>query len=95
GLLEGRSWASFHDRFSGSLRPSLEGTLSADSRAADAELVETLFGEGGGEGGQPSELTDHLTEGFFPANLPHSYFCWELEPGVFHVIEGVKSVHEP
>ena len=94
-LLEGRSWASFHDRFSGTLRPSLEGMLSADTRASDSELVETLFGESGGEGSKPSELLDHLTEGFFPADLPHSYFCWELEPGVFHVIEGVKSVRAP
>jgi hypothetical protein len=32
---------------------------------------------------------DHLTEGFFPATLRHTYFVWELGPGLFHLIEGV------
>ena len=30
--------------------------------------------------------------GFFPEELPHSYFIWELEPSHYHVIEGVRAV---
>ena len=93
-LLPEHSWASFHDRFSGSLRPTLEGTLRSDTRASDTELLDALYGGSGNDepNVKPSELIDHLTQGFFPEELAHAYFCWELEPGVFHVIEGVKSV---
>jgi hypothetical protein len=96
GLLEGRSWASFHDRFSGPLRPVLEGILTGDGRLTDAELVEALFGEANAEGepAMPKEFIDHLTAGFFPDELPHAYFCWELEPSAYHVIEGVQRVRQ-
>ncbi|MGC4094298.1 MAG: hypothetical protein QM756_41595 [Polyangiaceae bacterium] len=92
--IRGRSWASFHDRFSGSLRPVLEGTLIGDGRLTDAELVEAVYAGGSAEAepSKPSELLDHLTAGFFPEELPHAYFSWELEPGSYHLIEGVKSV---
>ncbi|MFZ5889943.1 MAG: hypothetical protein ACOY0T_02655 [Myxococcota bacterium] len=93
-LCVGRSFASFHDRFSGSLRPSLEGMLGADVRVSDGELLEALFGVAGSdsETQKPSELIDHLSAGFFPEDLPHAYFVWELEPGAYHIIEGVQQV---
>jgi hypothetical protein len=95
-VLPERSWASFHDRFSGSLRPSIEATLRSDTRASDSELLDALFGASGSgdedPNVKPSELVDHLTQGFFPEDLPHAYFAWELEPGSYHVIEGVKRV---
>ncbi len=86
--LQGRSWASFHDRFSGSARPAFEGTLLCDRRADDEALLTRAYMEDA----PASELLDHLTSGFFPPELPHAYFSWELEPGVFHLIEAVGSV---
>jgi hypothetical protein len=87
--LPGRSWASFHDRVSGLLEPSI-ATARADARWSDAEVLRHAYGAGDG----PSlvELTDHGTQGFFPADLPHSYFRWHFEPSYFHLIEAVAAV---
>jgi hypothetical protein len=87
---EGRSWASFHDRVSGPLAPSLEDAVVAERRWSDEELLEHAY-YGGGEalGGA---LFDHATHGFFPEELPHLYLRWELAPGSFHLIEAVCSV---
>lgn len=90
--LIGRSWASFHDRVSGFVRPSFEGLRTADTRLSDEELVAAAYdGPTSDASAGESELLDHLTEGFFPPNLPHAYFAWELAPGLFHLIEGVCS----
>lgn len=90
--LSGRSWASFHDRVSGALRPEFAQPLVADSRLSDDEVLATLYAESdAGTTYERVELLDHLTEGFFPAELPHAYFTWELEPGLFHLIEAVCS----
>jgi hypothetical protein len=90
--LVGRSWASFHDRFSGELRPAFEGTLLSDGRPSDEQLVERAYAdEIEKNGALPAELLDHLTEGFFPTDLEHAYFSWELDPGLFHLIEAVRS----
>ena len=40
------------------------------------------------------ELDDHYTDGFFPEDLPHSYLCWQLEPGQYHLIEAVATVQQ-
>ncbi|HKO91064.1 MAG TPA: hypothetical protein VJU61_07930 [Polyangiaceae bacterium] len=88
--LVGRSWASFHDRVSGSLAPSLEDPVVSPQRWSDAELLEQAYY--GGTDPQAAALQDHGTEGFFPAELPHVYLRWELEPGAFHLIEGVFSI---
>jgi hypothetical protein len=92
-----RSWASFHDRVSGTVEPQIEQPFRAGARLTDAEIVRRFFPalevsatktDGSGE------LLDHLTAGFFPAERPHAYFSWELMPRVFHLIEatcGVRS----
>lgn len=88
----GRSWASFHDRVSGTARPTCERPMIANSRLSDAEILELLYSETPLERrGRDLKLIDHLTEGLFPENLPHSYFSWELQPGRFHLIEAVAS----
>lgn len=97
-----RSFASFHDRVSGAIEPAIDGAVHADSRLSDAELIEHFYPvyEGKGErAGTPGidhsgrrELLDHLTEGFFPATGPHSYFPWQLLPGTFHLIEATRGV---
>jgi len=88
--LAGRSWASFHDRVSGTTRPEFEQPLIANSRLGDDEVLEALYSESARSTSlERAELLDHLTLDFFPAELPHAYFSWELEPRVFHLIEGV------
>lgn len=93
--IAGRSWASFHDRVSGALEPTLDGVVRSEARLADADLVRRFF-----PGVTPAavrtdgtgELLDHLTNGFFDAGRPHAYFSWPLLPGVFHVIEATCGV---
>jgi hypothetical protein len=86
---EGRSWASFHDRVSGALAPSLEAPVVSPHRWSDGELLQQAYY--GGSDAIGGELFDHGTEGFFPEALPHLYLRWELAPGSFHLIEAVAS----
>ncbi len=88
--LEHRSWASFHDRVSGPLAPSLEGLTVAARRWSDQEVLANAYA--GEEQTLVVELSDHYTDGFFPEELPHAYLRWELEPGGYHLIEAVASV---
>jgi len=98
--LEGRSWASFHDRVSSDLRPDAREVLEIERRLTDEEIVETFYGghtadqdDGvmiGADGYKP--LLDHMTDGFFPADGPHRYFVWELDPGYYHLIEATSRV---
>lgn len=88
--LANRSYASYHDRVSGHPRP--EGSdkpMIADDQLSNAELVESLY-PADTRVGEDAELLDHFTQGFFPRDLEHAYFVWELEPGWFHLIEGVR-----
>src|SRR5688572_29072516 len=87
--LVGRSWASFHDRVSGALAPSLEDPLLSSHRWSDEELVQHAFY--GGSDVLGGTVVDHGMSGFFPEELPHLYLRWELAPGSFHVIEAVAS----
>jgi hypothetical protein len=94
--LSGRSWASFHDRVSGKPEPALAGAFTNEQRLDDAEIIELFYPvlegsraraiEAGGRG----DLLDHLTAGFFPAELPHTYFSWQLLPGLFHLVEATR-----
>jgi hypothetical protein len=88
--LTGRSWASFHDRVSGPLPPSIEGMVRSARRWSDEEVLERAYDTN--PGSSVVELVDHYTEGFFPERLPHAYFRWELGPGVYHLIEAVAAV---
>lgn len=85
--IAGRSWASFHDRVSGQLAPTIEEPVGSDHQWSSSELIESAYYAGGEAVG--AALLDHGTEGFFPKELPHVYFRWELEPGMFHLIEAV------
>src|SRR5262249_4957765 len=101
--LKNHSWASYHDRYSGSVDPDLGGTqqrelislpqvLSADqilkrfySQTSTALAAHRSYQ-------LPIELEDHETLQPWPA--PHSthYWVWELFPGSFHLIEGLRSL---
>jgi hypothetical protein len=90
--IAGRSWASFHDRVSGSIVPSLENPAVSPQRWSDDEVLSEAY-----YGSRPSEdpeLHDHLTEGFFPAEAPHTYFRWQLDRDSYHLIEAVAAVRE-
>jgi hypothetical protein len=57
----------------------------------DNAIVSTFYKPAWGKNAdQDPELLDHLTEGFFPSALPHTYFVWEIAPGQHHLIEGVS-----
>ena len=83
--LEGRPWASFHDRVSGGVPPRMTALRRVGPRLADAAVARLYSPEGG-----RVELGDHSTHGLFPERLPHVYFRWELEPGRNHLVEGVS-----
>lgn len=91
--IAGRSWASFHDRVSGQLAPTIEDPVLSERRWSSRELLDAAYYAGGEA--VDAALLDHGTEGFFPEDLPHLYFRWELEPGMFHLIEAVRDKPEP
>lgn len=85
-LLQGRHWASFHDRLSGELSPvPFDQPAAAPRRLSDEELLDRFYG------GQDGELVDHRTDRFFQPDLPHHYFRWALTNGQHHLVEGVCS----
>jgi hypothetical protein len=85
-LLGGRSWLSFHDRLSGALAPSFNAPFFAPERLDDDAVLRQLYSQDGG--GAPAELFDHQSDGFFPANMPHAYFSWQIDSARHHLIEG-------
>jgi hypothetical protein len=85
--LEGHSWASFHDRLSGTLRP--EG-LSPDEPVpwrSSEQLVEECYTDP--PPGVEPVLNDHRTS-WLARELPRLELRWQLEPGVFHLVEAVS-----
>ncbi|HET9958894.1 MAG TPA: hypothetical protein VFQ61_30590 [Polyangiaceae bacterium] len=82
-----RSFASFHDRVSGPIPPAFEPPMHGPSRLSDAEVIDLYDDSALSE---QTPLLDHFTGGFFPPDLPHSYFVWQLEPGIYHLIEAVS-----
>ena len=81
-LLEDRNWCSYHDRYSGQLRPHLPAGFSFSKDPGEGQLLAQAYPQLKGE------LRDHLMGQFF-AHLPRRYFSWELSPGNFHLVEGI------
>lgn len=81
--LDGRAWATFHDRLSGRIAPRLAGTTAASDVGLDDDALVAAFYAGDGE------LVTHGTEHLFPAR-PRRYFAWELVPGRHHLVEAVR-----
>jgi hypothetical protein len=88
-LLGTRSWLSFHDRLSGTLAPSFNAPFLSRRRLDDEAVLRELYSQS--EAGAPQELFDHQSDGFFPANLPHAYFSWQIDGARHHLIEGVAQ----
>jgi hypothetical protein len=91
-VLSGRSWGSYHDRFSGNVKPSIPPGFTAVDTVSNEQLAEIFYA---GIEVDPEvevvELEDHRTEALFPGRMK-TYIPWEIEPGVFHVIEAVCHV---
>jgi hypothetical protein len=87
----GRSFASFHDRVSGELKPEFEPPLLADGRVSDRELLDVLYQSPEVVSVDDAGLLDHATAAYFSPDLPCAYFYWELEPRLYHLIEAVRS----
>lgn len=84
-LLFGRSWASFHDRYSGKQRPTQWKALQTDKQASAEMLIGYFYGQNAG-----GTFIDHETSGYFPVMPFYEYYVWELTtPRAFHLIEAV------
>jgi hypothetical protein len=84
-VLRGRSWASYHDRVSGAVRPDLPAAGLHTSQRLTDDRISALYA--GAK--QQVTLYDHASDGIFANDLPHAYFAWELTPGYVHLLEGV------
>jgi hypothetical protein len=87
--LESRSWLSFHDRLSGTLAASFSAPFLAPERLDDDAVLRELYNQD--RAGAPRELFDHQSDGFFPTNVPHAYFSWQIDSTRHHLIEGVAQ----
>ena len=85
--LAGRGWASFHDRLSGPLAPAFGDEPRSPAALDDDALLARFYAHAS----TSVELVDHLTSGLWSPALPRRYFSWELSPGRFHLIEGVRD----
>lgn len=80
--LDGRAWATFHDRLSGRLVPCLGDVAASDAAMSDEDLAAAFYvGDG--------ELVTHGSDGLFPRR-PRRYFAWELVPGQHHLVEAIR-----
>jgi len=82
-LLKNRTWASFHDRVSGPLRPKITHSIKFDHRLSDEELIEHCYNPVS----ERTELVDHDTSGLFPIQCDHVYLPWQIDPSWWQLIE--------
>ncbi len=88
--LKGRSWASFHDRVSGNVKPRAIDEGALVPWASSQEIVERHYPLTD----DPNlSLIDHRTSAL-RVDQPRSRLVWEVSPGVFHLIEAM-SFHAP
>jgi hypothetical protein len=83
-LLETMPWASFHDRLSGPIAPSIDMRASS-TRLTDSQLLKWYGAHDTGE------LLDHATSELLPLGKHYGYFHWPLTPDQHHLIEAVFS----
>jgi len=81
GLLEGRSWASFHDRFSARIPTDRLAKTTSFSTVVpmDAAMLQRL--------GCSGEWIDHGTGSVLPVGTLGHYFPWRIVPDRFHWVE--------
>jgi hypothetical protein len=84
-LLAGRSWASYHDRYSGTDTATTDRPFLSGRRLAGEELIRRFCG--GNTGGL---WNDHLTGRLFPDTAAYAYFLWRLTRRSVHIVEGMN-----
>lgn len=82
-LLEHMPWASFHDRLSGPIAPTIDPARHSGTRLDDSQLLQLYASHHAGE------LLDHLSGELLPAGRRYGYFHWPLIPDQHHLIEAV------
>lgn len=87
--LAGRSWASFHDRWSldRAAREPAPCSRRFERRPSDEELGVAWFGAEGA----PIIAFEHDASRLFPESWPRSYFSWQLTPKALHVVEALAG----
>jgi hypothetical protein len=88
-LLAGRSWASYHDRYSGTDPATSRTLLASDPKLTGTDLICRFYNRT-----PAGEWIDHLTSPFFPAAAHYDYFLWRFTPHSVHIVEGVYAVHD-
>ena len=61
----------------------------AAARLSDGEVLRELYRSRTVQA--RAELLDHASDGFFPSELSHAYFSWQIDAQRHHLIEGVRS----
>ena len=85
--LQGRSWASFHDCYSGDPTPRRNAPPLECSMRADPKALMAHFYEAGAQG----EWIEHELPPIFPESGHYRYWSWPLAAGQNHIIEGYQS----
>jgi hypothetical protein len=86
----GRSWASFHDRWSldrDADAAPLPAQLHFENLPSDEQLAEAYLGSEQ----QVVTALDHGTTALFPERLARAYFSWQLTPRALHLVEAVAG----
>lgn len=88
--LQGRAWASFHDRWSldrDATEPAVPSPIVFPRAPSDEELGVACFGPAGAA----VTVLDHGTARLFSEAAPHRYFAWQITPQALHVVEAVSA----
>lgn len=90
--LRGRTWASFHDRwsFDAPSLPPHSGSLYFERLPNDEQLADAYFGPGQ----QAVTALDHGTTELFPETLPRDYLSWQITPRALHLVEALAGSAE-
>lgn len=83
-VLDGRSWASFHDRYSCRRQPLGKDHVTSPEKLSGDALIRKYYGADAS-----GEWVDHQTEGLFTGQNRYDYFVWQLTVNSFHITEGV------
>ena len=86
--LQGRSWASFHDRLSGPVKPENIDEKLLAPWSTSVDLIENYYPL---QEIEDVTMLDHRTAPLLK-DLPRRQMIWEIVPGTYHLIEAVSIV---
>lgn len=82
GHLQGRTWASLHDRLSSATLPALAAPLELPAELAAPDLQRLCWPDA------PGPVYDHLT-GELASDLARRILMWSRRPDMHHVVEAM------